>query len=265
MPKLLIDGDVLLYRCGFAVEKTKYLVETAGGFLPASSHKEATDLAEVNNTVSIWSRKEIEPLENALHLVKTVIQKIQDRYPSYNKEIYLSPSVGNFREAIAVTHKYKGNRDATQKPKYFKEIKDYLIERYGAVVARGQEADDELGIGATTFPDSIMVSTDKDLLQVPGRHYNWVKEEEVNVSKKEGTLAFYSQVLSGDPTDNIHGLRGIGPAKASKMLADCASSRDCWKVVLDAYRDQESEDRAIENARLLWVRRKVDEMWEPPT
>lgn len=259
VPKLLIDGDILLYRCGFAVEKTKYLVERQREFVEAASAKEADSLGGV-----VWSRKELEPVENALHLIDSVISKIQDKYPKLERQIFLSPSVGNFRETIAVTHKYKGNRDAMQKPKYFREIKDYLMGKYGAVVAVGQEADDELGIGATLFPDSVMVSIDKDLRQVPGLHYDWVKEEEINVTKKEGNLSFYSQVLSGDPTDNIHGLPGIGPVKGRKMLADCASSRDCWQVVLDAYRAQEGEHRALENARLCWIRREPNEMWKPP-
>lgn len=263
MPRLLIDGDILLYRCGFAVEKTKYLVDTLGGFVPCDSAKETQE-----HVGPVWTRKEIEPLENALYLVKSVVEKIQDKYPKLDRQIFLSPSVGNFRETIAVTHKYKGNRDAMQKPKYFRELKDYLVDKYGAIIAVGQEADDELGIGATLCPDSVMVSIDKDLRQVPGRHYDWVKEEEVNVTKKEGIVTFYSQVLSGDPTDNIHGLEGIGPVKGRKMLADCSSSRDCWEVVRNAYQSQEGRDqgrkRALENAQLCWIRRKVNEIWTPP-
>lgn len=268
--KLIIDGDGLLYRCGFAVEKTHYLVEKGGEFLPAASAKEAADIRGnvADDSIRVWSRKTVEPLENALYLVRTVMDKITDKYGG-NFDVWLTPSVGNFRDKIAVTHKYKGNREFTNRPKYYKEIADYLVKNFGAKYAVGQEADDELGIGATDFPDAVLVSYDKDLRQVPGRHYDWVNEEEFHVTKKEGTLAFYSQVLSGDATDNIYGLRGIGPVKANKMLAGCSSSRDCWEVVRNAYQGQEGRDqgrkRAIENARLCWVRRKRDEIWEPPT
>lgn len=265
MPKLLIDGDGILYRCGFAVEKTKYLVVDDSG-KPQYFDNAKDAQAEFDPTsYEIWSRKQLEPIENALYLVNNIMDKLTGKYRGYEPEVWLTPSVGNFRDRLAVTHKYKGNREFTQRPKYYKEIVEYLSKNYGARFAHGQEADDELGIGATADPASIIVSYDKDLRQVPGKHYDWVKEEEFNVNKKEGTLCFYGQVLAGDTTDNIYGLRGVGPAKASKMLADCASSRDCWEVVLRAYRDQESEDRALENARLCWVRRKPNEIWEPPT
>ena len=268
MPKVLVDADGLLYRCGFAVEKSKYLVTEGAqllGFFDTSVEAKALDKG------TIWTRKEVEPVENAIFLAKTVLDKIGTRFPDYSLSLFLSPSVGNFRERIAVTHKYKGNRDMAHRPTHMKALQEYLVKEWGAVYAVGQEADDELGIGATDDPDSIICSYDKDLRQVPGKHYDWVREVEFNVSKKEGSRAFYSQVLSGDTTDNIHGLRGVGPVTASKMLADCSSSRDCWEVVLNAYRDQESEDRgfsgearALENARLCWVRRKKDEIWEPP-
>lgn len=261
MPKVLVDGDGILYRCGFAVEKSKYLVTEGAqllGFFDTAVEAKALDKG------TIWTRKEVEPVENAIFLVDTVMGKIAGRFPDLGLAVFLSPSVGNFRERIAVTHKYKGNRDMAHRPTYMKQLQEHLVKNWGAVYAVGQEADDELGIGATADPESVICSYDKDLRQVPGRHFDWVAENTFNVNKKEGTRAFYSQVLSGDTTDNIFGLRGIGPVKASKMLEACTSSRDCWEVVLNAYRDQESEDRALENARLCWIRRKPDEIWEPP-
>ena len=260
--KLLIDGDGILYRAGFAVEKTKYLVEKEDTFIPCDS---AAETKQIEGGI-VWSRKEIEPLENALFLADTIMDKILGKYPGASYQLWLTPSMGNFREQIAKTHKYKGNRDVQPRPKYYKDIAKHLVDKHGAVYSDGQEADDELGIGASVYgSDAVLVSYDKDLRQIPGKHYNWVEEIEFDVSKKEGLISFYSQILSGDATDNIYGLYGIGPAKASKMLANCTSGRDCWKIVLDAYRDKESEDRAIENARLLWVRRKPNEIWEPPT
>jgi hypothetical protein len=182
-------------------------------------------------------------------------------------EIYLTPSVGNFREQIATTLKYKGNREAQQRPKHYKALAEYLVSDFGAQYSRGQEADDDLGIRATVLEGSVIVSLDKDLDQVPGKHYNWVKEEEYDISKKEGLLNFYSQVLSGDPTDNIQGLTGIGPVKARKLLGTAASGKDCWEIVRAAYQGEFGESgtyRAIENARLCWVRREHNQIWEPP-
>jgi hypothetical protein len=270
-PALLVDGDGLLYRCGFAVEKTRYLVQKINEFFPCDSMNEVKELVKdwEEGTYDVWSRKTIEPVQNALFLVNNVFEKLAKRYPGYAMEVYLTPSVGNFREQIAKTYKYKGNRDAQQRPKHYKEIAQYLIETYGAVYAGGMEADDSLGIRCSTLGDQcVVVSLDKDLDQIPGKHYDWVKEHEYDIGKKEGTINFYSQVLSGDATDNIHGLTGVGPVKARKLLSAATSSKDCWEVVRSAYRGEFGElgeERAIENARLCWVRRKDGEVWSPPS
>lgn len=267
---LIIDGDGLVFRCGFAVEKTKYLVQTPGIGPGAWDFKEFNykrEIPELHEEAVIWNRKVIEPEENALFLVKTVMEKLHATFPDSTKHIWLSPSVGNFREQLATIQKYKGNRDTQSRPKHFKAIRNYLVNNFGAVVTEGQEADDAVGIGATILDNSVIVSLDKDLDQIPGTHYNWVEERLYEIGKKEGTINFYSQVLSGDTSDNIPGLDGVGPATARKMLSGCNSSRDCWEVVLNSYQDQFGEDykeRALEVAQLCWVRRHEGEIWQPP-
>ena len=262
MPKILVDGDGILYRCGFAGEKTKYLVEYGEDFVRHDSFKETR---EYPDTCTVWSRKQLDPIENVLHSARTVIEKLVQRYKGRELEIWLSPSVGNFREQIAKTAKYKGNRDQQQRPTYYKDIQKYLVEYWDAKYTEGQEADDALGIGATNNSGSVIVSHDKDLLQIPGLHYNWTTEEEISVSAKEGSLNFYSQVISGDAVDNVPGIPGLGPVRSRKMLGAAGSVRDCWQIVRDAYKDHGGDDRAIETARLVYVRRKEGEIWEPPT
>jgi hypothetical protein len=269
-PVILVDGDGLLYRCGFAVEKTRYLIEHGKGhFIPCDNMAEVREKTKdlLEGTYEIWSRKTVEPVQNALFLVKNVVSKLYDRYQGYQMEMYLTPSVGNFREQIATTLKYKGNRDAQQRPKHYKAIADYLVQDFGAQYSVNQEADDDLGIRGTVLDDAVVVSLDKDLDQIPGRHFNWVKEEEYVVSKKDGTINFYSQVLAGDPVDNIQGLTGIGPVKARKLLDTATSSKDCWQIVRDSYKGEygeAGESRAVENARLCWVRREHGQIWQPP-
>jgi 5'-3' exonuclease len=68
--------------------------------------------------------------------------------------------------------------------------------------------------------------------------------------------------LTGDNADNIKGLYGIGPKKAEKLLAGCDTEESMWEVVVKAY--DNDIDRIIENARLLWLRRYENELWEPP-
>lgn len=269
--KLLVDGDGLVYRCGFATEKTRYLVQSPGvgpGDPPSFTEYEyQRDFPELHEEAKVWSRKIVEPAENAIFLINNILDKLCNKFGTRDLDIWLTPSVGNFRDRLATIQKYKGNRDTQTRPRHFKELQKHLVDNYGAKFAEGQEADDALGIGATVHGGAVLVSLDKDLDQIPGIHYNWVEENVYKINKKEGTVNFYSQVLSGDSADNIPGLSGVGPVTARKMLRDCASSRDCWEVVLDSYRDQFGEDyerRAIEVAQLCWVRRYEGEIWNPP-
>jgi 5'-3' exonuclease len=146
-------------------------------------------------------------------------------------------------------------------------IRDYLVGKWGAVSTVGQEADDAIGIDMSANPGSVCVSFDKDLLQLPGRHYDWVAKEERTVSAKEAGKFFWQQTLSGDATDNVPGCKGIGAIKAAKLLEDCNSNKECWERVLSVYKDvhgDEGEAFAVETARLVYVRRKNNEMWSPP-
>lgn len=273
MTTLYIDGDGIAYRCGFAVEKTKYLVQEpaeyhSSTYSPFENAKEANAYAE-GKPAKIWSRKEVEPLGHAVALVDSVISSLCDRFSSNEMAVYLTPSVGNFRDSIATFAKYKGNRDFTVRPVYYRELYDHLITNYGATYAVGEEADDALGIALTADPEGICVAFDKDLLQVPGRHFNWVDKAEITISKADGKRRFWGQVLAGDPTDNVPGCAGIGPKKANAYLSEIASDVEAWNVVLEVYREkygnEEGTARALETARLVYIRRKPQEIWSPPS
>lgn len=271
MPKfLLIDGDGLVYRAAFAAEKTKYLVELCnevqGGatYLHAETAKEADEHEGI-----VWKRKELEPEEKALTIYDVMLKDIEAHYGSedFKTVVFLSPDLGNYREQLANRARYKGNRSDNPRPSHYRAVVSHALAR-GANLAVGQEADDELGIAATSTPGSIIVSIDKDLMQIPGRHYDFVKKEELNVTPKEGTKFFYQQVLSGDSVDNVPGIEGIGPVKAKKLLEKAESPLECWNIALKAYEAKYGEysfDYALETARLVRVRTKPGEIWQPPS
>ena len=172
---------------------------------------------------------------------------------------------GNFREQLATTAPYKGNRTAP-KPEYHQAMRDWLMQEWNAILVEGSEADDAIATEATKLGvgNCIMVSVDKDFDQIPGWHYNFVKNVGYYVTEEEGLLSFYKQILSGDDADNIKGLMGVGPAKAAKMLSETDNDElAMWQVCLDAY--DGNADRVLENARLLWLRRFDNEWWIPPT
>lgn len=166
----------------------------------------------------------------------------------------------NFRNDYAVTAPYKGNRKA-DKPVHLSKLREHLEKKFNANVSEGEEADDAIAIRATELgADGIIVSLDKDFNQLEGWKYNFVKKERFYVTQEEGTLNFYKQFLEGDKIDNIIGVKGIGPKKAQKLLeglTELEMYRKCVELL-------GSEERAIENGRLLHLRRKADEIWNPP-
>jgi DNA polymerase-1 len=270
---LLIDGDIIKYRCAASAEKTYWAVEYKSNdeFEKFDSYQEAKKAAEGVNEVwgVLWSRKEVQPVEFALQACKTTLDALLAKLTPKEMRIFLSPST-TFRDKLAKTKPYKGNRTNVQKPKYLKEVEEYLINVHGGVLADNQEADDEIGIALSQSDgNGVSVSIDKDLLQIPGWHYNWVSDTVRRISPKQGDFNFYSQMLTGDVTDNIPGLPGYGPKTARDVLDGSRSRSELATRVWGEYRNKfKDTDGAaeyyLEQANLLWIRREKGEGYKCP-
>ena len=160
----------------------------------------------------------------------------------------------NFRYTIYP--EYKAHRPK-EKPFWLEKCRQYLIATFNAEVVNGQEADDALGIAQTE--DTIICSIDKDLLMIPGRHYNFVKDEFQEVTNDSGMCHFYMQCLTGDRSDNIKGIEQIGPKKAEKILVGCITEQELFNAVREAY---SNDEEFLMNGRVLWIRRKENEDWK---
>ena len=115
----------------------------------------------------------------------------------------------------------------------------YMKEKYDGKPADGMEADDLVSIWASEARDSginyFVVGIDKDLLQIPGNHYNFTKREHRFMDDDEADLCLMLQCLTGDTSDNIPGIRGIGPKRAATLLANIPMGRR-WSRVRAAWR-----------------------------
>ena len=109
--------------------------------------------------------------------------------------------------------------------------------------------------------DYTIITTDKDLNMLRGKRYNFVKKEFNYVTEEQAMRFFYTQLLTGDRTDNIQGIPGIGPKKAEKMLKDAVTEEEMYNVAKLGYAD---DVVLLENARLLWLRREPLQLWTPP-
>lgn len=269
--KLLVDLDVIAYRAGFAAEKSLYLVcsPVDSGSENMQYFDDAKSANEHKGTgVTIWSRKDVQPVEQAILIADVMVKDIKERYGSENPSIVgFLTGVGNYRNSIATRASYKGNRAGSVPPVHLKAIRSHLIER-GAIVSQGEEADDLIARAAAENPGSVVCSVDKDLRSIPGRFYDFVKKEEQTISPKEASLNFYSQVLTGDSADNIPGLSGVGPVKARKALEGAKGPFDCWKRIVELYQKEfgaKGLEYALECARLVKLGMPKGVLWCPPT
>lgn len=246
----LIDADILVYACGFAADsqKTKEIKER---YPERVMDKEfIKDMMEKEDY-----------LVYALANTKSVITDIQGLF-SDDCSLYLT-GPGNFREQLATLRPYKGNRDSTHKPKYYRDITAYLTNTWKADVVCGREADDALGCAQTAAPPNttVIVSIDKDLDNIAGWHYNWRKKECYHIDEMTADRLFWTQVLTGDGTDNIPGVPGTGIKTAEKLIAKSDGS---WYSMAEialadyirVYGDVEGYHNFYENASLLWIQRE---------
>jgi DNA polymerase-1 len=141
------------------------------------------------------------------------------------------------------------------------------MEKWNAQLVHGMEADDALAMAqcAEFFcdenyesGDSIIVTIDKDLQMIPGKHYNFVKDTETYVDPRDGLRFFWEQLLIGDKADNIIGIAGIGPIKAQRALQNATTEDKMFEVVRSIYQDDE---RLLMNARCLWMCREEPDEW----
>lgn len=250
----LIDGDILVYSCGFAADSQvmKQLKEEHPG-MGDEWYKQR--------------QEEMDYVSYALANVRTVINDIQGVFSEHCR-IFLTGS-GNFREQLATLRPYKGNRDETHKPKYYRDIKDYLTGYWKAEVIHGREADDALGCAQWNADrdTTVIVSIDKDLDNIPGHHYNWRKKEYYYVDGDTADRLFWTQVLQGDSTDNIPGIPKVGEKTAKSIIN---STDGTWlgmaEAVLDRYIRHYGEidgyHNFYENASLLWIQREEDKNFD---
>lgn len=227
---------------------------------------------------------------DAERLLANTIERYYEDTGCSKCEIYLGTDNSNYRLEIATMLKYKGNRDGSRRPTFYKAIRRWLINNYGAVLIENQEAEDEVGIKAYSYDEYskfIVGAIDKDMLMIAGNHYNYGTGKQQFVSKIDAMRWFYTQLVTGDKSvDNIPGLYHLllhfgedekahkfrysrYKSKLIKVLAEMTTEKGMWEHVFDIYNDQIDIDKRVMDAiieigRLLWIRRYENELWVPP-
>lgn len=168
----------------------------------------------------------------------------------------------NFRKLVLPS--YKAHRTGG-KPVDYWTVVEAIQGSFPTMIIDGLEADDVLGILATTdrfIETSIVLTQDKDLRTVPGRHMNPLKERKpVLVEEHAGTHYWLTQTLTGDATDGYKGIPGCGAVKAARLLGppQRIPVDVLWLKVLAAYRAARlTEEDALTQARVARILRRSD-------
>jgi hypothetical protein len=279
--KALIDADILVYEianCG------QYTDPESGELIVREFDYVASLLDDKIREIEslVWATEpSVLYLTGDRKLVKSVNKKLKHQG---EEEVEFKP---NFRFETAKKKEYKGQR-IQQKPFHYANIREYMLANYECVISYGVEADDMICVELIRNGDQLSViccSRDKDLRMVPGMHFGWEcgrqpqfgpqrvdflgelrLSKDRKVVKGEGIKFFYSQLITGDSTDNIPGLRGGGPVLAFESLADLGSEELLFERVAGLYEAKYGGDWRVEMQEqidLLWMIRELDEEGRP--
>jgi DNA polymerase-1 len=199
---LLIDGDIIAYQAAVVSQHT--FVDDAGWHQPVANRGEGEAV-----------------VDNLLFTLKQGL-KADD----YN--VYLSDPLDNWRKQVDPS--YKANRKELVRPLLLTYLKDYIAEKYAASRWPGLEADDVLGIQATSVSwpkdmEVVVVGRDKDFLSIPGLHHTVGRDRGTDgkliirtVTQWEADRFHLMQTLAGDRVDGYYGCPGIGMERAAQII-----------------------------------------------
>lgn len=228
MTKLLIDADYFFYRAA-----------------SSSEHEH-----EYNEELTVI----VGDFNEGKRIVLNEIKKLTTRFDSDDIVLFFTDRK-NFRKDVDPN--YKGNR-VKRKPCGYLKLKKWGMETFPSVQMPSLEADDALGIYATsgTLTDFVLISPDKDMAQIPCRIYDLKTEYTQN--PEDALRKVYEQALTGDQTDGYSGCKGVGPKRAGIIL-DKVKDENYWPAVVQAFEESgATEEDALRNLRLARILQTTD-------
>ena len=179
-------------------------------------------------------------VDEAFNKFKTKLNYLKDELWSDDLHIFLK-GVENFRAVDFPL--YKANRPKADPASIVPELYAILEEEEIGVQADGCEADDLVRSAAHESHHNedpfVIVGIDKDLFCDPFTYYNPDRQEHFNLTQKEADFNYYSQLLTGDSTDNIKGLHRVGPKTAARLLESTTQWKD---LVIREYKERFPKD-----------------------
>lgn len=199
------------------------------------------------------------PVQIACSRVDAFIARVLECLGTEDFKLFLTSTAPGYRAKLYPL--YKANRKAIPKPLWYHEIREHMLHDYNGILCESIEADDALGFNQRR--DTVICTIDKDLDQIPGEHFDFVKEIKYSVTPERALRFFYFQLLMGDRVDNIPGVKGIGPKNAERILEGLTTEEQYVRAVLKAYGGDVEQMTLM--GRLLKIKQREDEpLWEVP-
>lgn len=217
---------------------------------------------EVETITSLVSNSESSPETIACGRLKDKIDVIT--HQPWCTDFIICHGVGeNYRYAEAHTQPYKAERP--EKPLMMDVVKEYMLKKYKKNLFIVENAEDDDGVAQLLWEswirakrnhgklDSVGVFIDKDLRQTPCLQYNFDKPELglIKIDRVTAAKSLAVQLLRGDATDTIPGLRelhpelfkryglrrtkGIGKKTAEGVFRDTEDIQEIYRRVVEAY------------------------------
>lgn len=254
----IVDGDVLCYHSCPPQRKmidestTMKRLDENGKRI----YEEMSPDEEMDYLYAAWNNLE--------HHLKSIGNKL------FCDEVLIAiGGVRNFRDDIFSEYKQHRYREGAKPNTTVPKLRARAIAEGLAINALGYEADDLIRIWSEEARraghEVIICSVDKDLLCIPGEHYLMHKgkpPEVITVTEIEAARHYHEQLLKGDPTDNIPGIPGIGPVKATKLIAKCETVAEMQEVVVNEYMlffGEEWLHHLLLNGKLIHIMAHVDD------
>lgn len=213
----------------------------------------------MNNVLAIWdgdfigflvcyNKKDdpIKSLDDCINLCDEMISNI-------NLHLKAEEYVGFLGKGKCFRHninfKYKANRKYNDEIKFIPEIRQHLVDNHNFKLIENYEADDLVQSFRITNKDKyncIVVSPDKDILNLEGCNYNPKKGQFIYTTKQEENLFFLKSMIIGDSADNISGIKGYGEITAKKIIDKCTYFEKLREIIFEEYCNVYGEYKGIE-------------------
>lgn len=173
----------------------------------------------------VWKLLQQNYPHNEIDIKYLVDERLENIHSQFSAKAIIwcfsGKSYETFRNAVCFEKEYKGNRK--EDPRYYDfkmddmlQIVKYIMSFNHTLIFSELEADDLLCM--LQNEKTFIYSNDKDLVQIPGLHFDENKLDIYNVSEEQAMKNLCMQLLTGDSTDFITGIFGVGKETAEKIL-----------------------------------------------